>query len=586
MNHQTNSVISGKEYGRRTILGGVALSLASAWGLAGCSSSSPQGTSNLDASRIMPPEGGPKTTPTEGIQFPPDYKGPKAYTPEPLVSEPVTLRVAVPQATLVGDWNTNAMTKWFEKRTGVKIEWIVLPAGTDGTTKVNTMISSNELPDMFLQNPLSKSAMYAYARQGIFLELKDIVAKYCPNTTYMLDTFGDQAKSLYAPDGGLYAMPQQTDCYHCRVGWGRVWVHKPTMDALGLKMPTTTAEFKQVLESARKQRPGIQAYTTYSDPTPGGPLRYDMMPQGAFGYYPGSEVATKLIAVRDGKLYSPQTEDTTRNGLKYLAELRQSGAIDPAHFAQSIEQLKKQVADGNAIMIAAVWPGDFTDPSDPKVEEWVALRPFDGPQGKATVAWNYYLGMSLTALITKACKTPELAAAWVDQMFELEATLASVFGIKGKSWDWSKEGAKGLTGEQSIYWGQFSEANQQDQSWAQNAPTFRSLDFRDGQEVQPNTVNLEKTLREVSESEYFPYAVPQDQTLPPLFLDDQQSAAIATQEVDVLSYVQQSLTEFMNGTRDPNSDSDWEAYQKGANDRGMNVLLETYQAAYDQFGKQ
>lgn len=86
--------------------------------------------------------------------------------------------------------------------------------------------------------------------------------------------------------------------------------------------------------------------------------------------------------------------------------------------------------------------------------------------------------------------------------------------------------------------------------------------------------------------QYFPYAVPQDQTLPPLFLDDQQSAAIATQEVDVLSYVQQSLTEFMNGTRDPNSDSDWEAYQKGANDRGMNVLLETYQAAYDQFGKQ
>lgn len=126
----------------------------------------------------MPPEGGPKTTPTEGIKFPPDYKGPKAYTPELLVSEPVTLRVAVPQATLVGDWNTNAMTKWFEERTGVKIEWIVLPAGTDGTTKVNTMISSNELPDIFLLNPLSKSAMYAYAKQGIFLELKDIVASW------------------------------------------------------------------------------------------------------------------------------------------------------------------------------------------------------------------------------------------------------------------------------------------------------------------------------------------------------------------------------------------------------------------------
>ncbi len=573
---------------RRAFLGATLGAALAGGALTACSPSGPAKPAgpSLDPNRLLPPEGGPAKTPVDGVVYPPDYDGPQAYTPEKLVSEPFTLSVVAIQDPTVGDWKTNAMTTWYEERTGISVDWTVIPAGDEGLTKLNAMIASGNLPDVVLMSPLSRSALYANAQQGTFIDVKDIVAKYAPNTQMMLDTFPDEAKALFAPDGGLYGIPQLNDCYHCRCYWDRVWVHKPTMDALGLKMPTTTEEFKQVLLDAKKARPELQTYTSYANETPGSALRYDMMPLGAFGYYPGTVSAFQqnyLAIGEDGKVYVSLTGDSAREGLKYMSDLRESGAIDPATFNQTGDQLKRQVAQGNVLMIAAGYQGEFMNIGDPKYRDWVALEPFSAPGTKAVVSWDYYGGMSVASLISKTCKTPEMAAAWIDLMFEATATSASQLGIQGEGWDWSKPGAEGLIGGPAMYWSNFDDKARKDKCWNQYGPTYRSTMYRDAQESDPSDPSFEATLRTVSEDLYFPYAQPQEMQVPPLYLDEAQAGAIATQISDVTTFLQQAVFEFTSGKRNANDDGAWQAFKDEVASRGATQIIEVMQPAVDAF---
>ncbi len=69
-----------------------------------------------------------------------------------------------------------------------------------------------------------------------------------------------KAKSFFykdlitAPDGNIYALPQVNECYHCMYQQ-RMWIYKPWLDKLGLKMPTTTDEFYEVLKAFKTKDP-------------------------------------------------------------------------------------------------------------------------------------------------------------------------------------------------------------------------------------------------------------------------------------------------------------------------------------------
>jgi len=51
--------------------------------------------------------------------------------------------------------------------------------------------------------------------------------------------------------------------------------------------------------------------------------------------------------------------------------------------------------------------------------------------------------------------------------------------------------------------------------------------------------------------------------------------------VNIDSYLDSSSAEFITGTRDPNSDTDWQAYLDGLNGLGADRYIEIWQDAYD-----
>ena len=45
----------------------------------------------------------------------------------PVVSEPITVNIMVPQPPCVEDFNTNGFSKFMEQKTGIKVNWIMVP---------------------------------------------------------------------------------------------------------------------------------------------------------------------------------------------------------------------------------------------------------------------------------------------------------------------------------------------------------------------------------------------------------------------------------------------------------------------------
>src|SRR5215468_3401973 len=104
---------------RSLIAGALGMTAATAGGgvLSGCSGSSSAAGSGGGAGSVAPSVTlGPKLP---GVQYPDGYVGPVHRELKPLTSEKVTFKVVVKQDVTIGDWKTNAFTKWLEQKTNV-----------------------------------------------------------------------------------------------------------------------------------------------------------------------------------------------------------------------------------------------------------------------------------------------------------------------------------------------------------------------------------------------------------------------------------------------------------------------------------
>ena len=67
--------------------------------------------------------------------------------------------------------------------------------------------------------------------------------------------------------------------------------------------------------------------------------------------------------------------------------------------------------------------------------------------------------------------------------------------------------------------------------------------------------------------------------VPTLVYTEEQAATLANTESVVISYVEEMAAAFITGTSDP--EADWDAYLNELSVKGVDQLLEIYQAGYD-----
>lgn len=569
---------------RSLIAGALGLTAAIAGGglLSGCSGKSDAGAAAAGAGEAAPSVTlGPKLT---TVQYPEGYVGPVARTLKPLTTEKVTFKIVVKQDVTIGDWKTNAFTKWLEQKTGVHIEWSQI-GGTDDDvmTKVNAMIAAGDIPDAFLGIGFTRSQLFLYGAQGLFTDVGQHIDAYALNLQQAMKDYPETRKLIQAPDKKIYSFPGINDCFHCRAIDGRAWLNVDWIKQVGLAMPKTTDEFREVLRAFKKADLAGNGKTIPFAGYNEAPI--DPFFMNAFLYNPGEP----WLVVRDGKVDVAFDKDEWREGLKYANGLYKEGLISRDVFTADGDQLKRYGnAPGKPLIGGArsnYW-GNFLDidQKDPNARwrQYEACPPLKGPNGVQYAAWDYLtVGVEVAHLvITKKCAKPDLLVQWADAQYELEAILR---GYGGPKFAWAKKGDLGINGKQAVYGFDATWNSQKNLNWGQDNPMYRSQDFRLGERVVPGDLTFEKPLYEQTKERFFPLKQPQEMQFPPVTLDQDQAAQEAELRTNLKGEVNQSFAKFLTGQLDPNDDGAWNDYKDRVSKIGVKPYLELQQAAYETY---
>ena len=502
----------------------------------------------------------------------------------PICKQKITLTIGIPKNAFVEDYKTNAYTKWLEETANVDLKFYLLP-DPDGGTKLQIMLASGtELPDIIVNTIVTDETILKYSSEKMFLPLNDYIDK----NGYFIKRMFEQAqdtdvkKKMALADGNIYGLPKYVEQTGNR--WNqRAWINKKWLDNLGLKVPETTDEFRQVLMAFKTQDPNKNGkqdevpFTGYPSGWSTNPIPFAME---AFVY---DDTINRYI-VNDNKVDVAFNKDEWRDGLKYLNGLLKDGLLDPLCFTQDDKALKALgMAEGGSRLgafTAGRGPDQYFEPKSQRILDYVQLPPLKGPKG---VSWTQYNPLVPTnnGMITKYCKNPLAAFRLLDLMMSEESMYRSRFGVPDK--DWVKAGPNDAGLFESIGAKpalkpilQFG-GKVQNSHWLEVQPTFRTKEVSDGMVWDGDKTNFEYIIANT-----LPNLIgkaPKEIVSMQLFTLDEMNE-IKDIRADINAYVKENTARFIVG--DKNIDTEWDSYKGELEKMNLKKYLEISQKGYDR----
>jgi len=169
---------------------------------------------------------------------------------EPICKETVKLTVGLPISPNVADFDTNYQTKELERIGNFDLEFEFFADANEMAQKITLMMMNNQadLPDVILTGgTFSMEQLTEWADAGAIIPLNE----YYENSTYYIDDSMstvdlDALKYVTAPDGNIYGV-YRLNMSILNEHENRLFIYKPWLDKLNLKVPTTVEEFYDVL---------------------------------------------------------------------------------------------------------------------------------------------------------------------------------------------------------------------------------------------------------------------------------------------------------------------------------------------------
>ena len=255
----------------------------------------------------------------------------------PLVSEPTELTVFTKLLPQVEDFDTNKTTKWYEEQTGVHINWIQVPSA-DFTTQLNLSYASDDWPDIY-SCELTTDQLLMMRNGGVIEPLDDLINNYAYWANQVFKDHPEYKDYLTAPDGHIYSLWYNDTGKHMYSTY-KMFVKQAWLDKLGIKSPTTTTEFEDMLKAFRDQ--DMNGNGNASDEIPymssmsawgGSPFYYLVYPfqlQSIRGVYKDDSGTWQLAGVQDGY----------KDAMAWIHSLYEQGLIAEETFTQDKAQFK------------------------------------------------------------------------------------------------------------------------------------------------------------------------------------------------------------------------------------------------------
>ncbi|NGP46517.1 extracellular solute-binding protein [Bacillaceae bacterium SIJ1] len=502
----------------------------------------------------------------------------------------VKLTVFSPQGPEV-DLKTNPVTEYMEEQFNLDFAWqtTTYDAGA-ASEKRQISLASGDFPDAYMLIPwiddFSQAELLKYGNQGVLLPLNDLIEEHAPNLQKAFEQEPDFKAMATAPDGNIYGIPHWNDCYHCSYPV-KMFINTEWLDALGLDMPQTTEEFRDVLIAFKNEDPngnGKQDEVPISGSNLG-PVQYMM---NAFEYYSSDDVPMLL---EDDQVSIAAVTDDWREGLRYINELYELGLIDPGTFTQNGDALISlgNNAEANILGVGYGLPNSYTNDEDRLYSDmYQVMEPLKGPEQYTTYTFPSQPGASFV-LTKNASEEAQVAAIkMIDHMFTIDGMLTSHFGPEGVGWRQPKEGDIALNEEvEPIYKTLPDDPNEErpsNISWGAMGQFWHFRGLRDA-EVQGTDIysrtGFERRLQEAtllydgfepSEDKIYPYWK--------VWIDPNVANELAMLKTNMIDYIEQNTVQFITGAK--NIETEWDSYVQGLEQLNATRYLEIMQNAYDE----
>lgn len=508
--------------------------------------------------------------------------------------EPLEMTMFTMSMPNVEDFATNDFTKYMEDLTNIK--WEFISGGRDDwEDKLNMLLQADDYPDMIFG--VSPDIAKYGVDEGIFIQLDEYINEdVMPNYTKMLEENGYDINVSVETDGHIYSLLEVNDCYHCKYA-RKMWVNTYYLEQMGCEIPTTTDEFIEVCQKFLEFKPdGIAVAGAETG-------WFSRMQDFLLGAYTFIPIKSETFVVRDyvalnsdtDEVVCVATSDEYREGLKFLNQLYEMGALYDGDFTQTSEQMKTLVnqQDEPVLFFTLGTISDAIDSASNNelYRHYEPMAPIAGPDG-TQIAWtqpNYGLS-SGAVVITDNCENPEAALRWVDFFYSETGDLCSQYGAdEGEDWVLDPEGKSGLSGEPALYEVLNAYSGEaQNHDWQDVGIRVATESYRLGQAVDADVdpyapEGLEKLLYEASAELYEPYAFNTNiVNLNELKVTSDETNSVSTQTVEVEKYIGEQQVAFITGTIDIDDDAAWASYLEGVNNAGLPELLNVYQTAYDR----
>lgn len=229
---------------------------------------------------------------------------------KPTISVAIFDRGAVPADK--GSYEDNWATQWINENAPVNVEFVPVPRWETYST-YSLWLASDTPTDIFME--FQPDYVQEWSAEGVLYELGDLIDEYAPNyralTPQVVQDWGKY-------NGGEYAMVDARAetavinhmCY-IRADW---------LENLGLEMPTTLDELKEVIRAFTEDDPdGNGENDTWGWSFA---LQGTTLIQNMFGFHGGSWV------VEDGKFISAHVSERALEAYKFMEEIYDNGWCD------------------------------------------------------------------------------------------------------------------------------------------------------------------------------------------------------------------------------------------------------------------
>lgn len=501
------------------------------------------------------------------------------------LKESVKLSVFVSQNSDVVDLKDNLVYQKLQEATNIDFELNAVPA-QDASEKLNLLLAGGDYPEVIMGTSLSAQDLEKYGvQEGILMPLNDLIDKYAPHIKAQLDEHPNWKADITCSDGNIYGIPSVDSGgvghVNCPV---KYWINEEWLDNLGLEMPETTEEFKEVLMAFKTQDPNGNGLAD-EIPLTGCINSWNADPYlfllNAFGYFDMS-----FYYLKDDVIHSILDQDYLKEGLRYMNDLYANGLIDPAAFTQDNSQLTA-IGNNEGVEILGVsgagHVGMLLDINNvERYQKYAMMLPLKGPDGYQALPYTKSVSLSGSNFtITNACEHPEIAIQIADLFSTEEWTIQGQIGVQGVEWDVADEGTFGMDGTTParIKYLQYQTPAQVVDAWWWTyrgmEPDWKVAIQTEGDIMDP--ANFESRLYQET-MRLKPYAADVD-PIPTLLYSEDDNTAFTQYNTAISDYAKIAIVEFINGKRDV--DKDWDSYLADLENLGYGKMIELIQKTYD-----